>query len=436
MTKCTTSVSNFQRMAGRCVQVDFSGGDITSDAGLILLGKLDRRLGLSKAFSASITDDRRQASVEHSVLRIVRQRVYGLAAGYEDLNDHTTLRNDIVLQSSVGHDEALASSSTLCRFEQRFDRTQAVKIHQAMVEMFIASFNSPPDELVLDFDATDTPVHGKQQGRFFHGYYDSYCFLPLYVFCGDQLLVAYLRPARRDGALHAGAILKVLTERLRQAWPKVKIVFRADSGFCRKHILHYCERKDVDYVVGLARNPVLERRAMPFQNLAKELFEHSGQKGRVIDQFTYAAKSWTGSERTVVVRAEHGPKGRNPRFVVTNRKEPAEEIYDAIYCARGEAENRIKEQQLDLFAYRTSCHAWWANQFRLLLAGMAYILIERLRALTLKATQWARARCCTIRNRLLKIGAVVTRNTRTIRIHMSSAYPYPTMFAHVAAQLE
>jgi hypothetical protein len=412
--------------------MDFSGGSMTSDSGAILLGRLDEKLGITRAAASALGDSRRAKSVTHSVLGLVRQRVFGLACGYEDLNDHDTLRHDIALQTAVGRDSQLASRATLSRFENGSGREQAVALHQVLLETFIKSFDSPPEELVLDFDATDDVVHGMQQGRFFHGYYDKYCFLPLYVFCGQQLLVAYLRPARKDGAMHAGAILKLLTARLRQEWPEVRIIYRADSGFCRPRVLRWCERNDVKYAVGIARNAVLERHGTQLQRVVEKHFQKFGEKGRAIGEFRYAAKTWRGGKRRIIIRAEHGAKGRNPRFVVTNLDDPPDYVYDELYCQRGNAENRIKEQQLDLFADRTSCHQWWANQFRLLLSSLAYTLMERLRALLLKGTDMANAQCGTIRDKLIKVGAVVVRNTRRVYLRMSSACPYQARFMAMA----
>jgi hypothetical protein len=434
VTECTQESFDFPACKRRRVEATFDGGDITSDGGVLLLQQVDQRLGLSRAIAGVIGDPRRQASCQHDLLSLLRQRLYGLALGYEDLNDHQTLRNDLALQTAVKRDTALASASTLCRWENRADRVTAWRLHEVLIDQFIASFRSPPKRLILDFDATDDAVHGQQEGRFFHGYYDHYCFLPLYVFCGKQLLVSYLRPSKIDGAKHAWAILALLVKRLRQTWPKVRILLRADSGFCRWKMLHWCERNNVDYLVGIPRNDRLAAQAKSFVDKAEQHFQRTGRKQRRFHEMYYAAGTWD-KRRRIIVKAEHTAQGGNPRYLVTNLKAQPKYLYDRLYCARGEAENRIKEQQLDLFADRTSCHAWWPNQFRLLLSSLAYTLLEALRRLGLNGTELANAYVGTIRLKLLKIGAVITRNTRRIRFLLASAYPYQDLFAQVTAKL-
>ena len=435
MTECTQTCFGFPPCKRRRVEARFDGGDITSDAGVLLLQQADRRLGLSQAIAKALDDSRRRASCAHDLPSLLRQRLYGLALGYEDLNDHHRLRHDLALQTAVERDSPLASASTLCRWENRADRATAWRLHEVLVDQFIASYRRAPKRLILDFDATDDAVHGRQEGRFFHGYYDHYCFLPLYVFCGKQLLVSYLRPSKIDAAKHAWAILSLLVKRLRQTWPKVRILLRADSGFCRWKMLRWCERHDVDYLVGIARNDRLNAQAQPFLSAAERAFQNTGRKQRRFHVMYYAAHSWD-RRRRIIVKAEHTAKGSNPRYLVTNLKAEAQYLYDRLYCARGEMENRIKEQQLDLFADRTSCHAWWPNQFRLLLSSFAYTLLEAIRRLALTGTELANAYVGTIRLKLLKIGAVITRNTRRIRFLLSSAYPYQRLFAHVAARLQ
>ncbi|MEJ1403306.1 MAG: IS1380 family transposase, partial [Candidatus Sedimenticola sp. (ex Thyasira tokunagai)] len=292
MTNCNQTVFEFPVLKRRKVQAEFSGGDITSDGGVLLLRQIDLRLGLMKAVDAVIPDPRNPDYITHSQLSLLRQRVYGLSLGYEDLNDHKTLRNDPALQTAVDREQELGSQSTLCRLEGRTGRKAAVDIHRVLIDQFIASFDSPPDELILDFDATDDQVHGMQEGRFFHGYYDHYCFLPLYVFCGDQLLVSYLRPCNIDGAKHTWAILALLTKRLRQEWPDVQIIFRGDSGFCRHRMLDWCERQGVKYIVGIARNKRLEQMIEPAMQIVEQLVELTGEKQREFFRLHYAAKSW------------------------------------------------------------------------------------------------------------------------------------------------
>lgn len=394
----------------------------------------DRRTGLLKALDGVIKDSRDADQIKHRQIDLLRQRVYGLALGYEDLNDHDTLRRDVVWQSAVERGEELASSPTLCRLENRTDRDTAWAMSRVLVEQFIASFQAAPKELVLDFDATDDRVHGLQAGRAFHGYYGDWCFLPLYVFCGEQLLVSYLRPSDIDAARHAWAILKLLVTRLRQQWPGVKIIFRGDSGFCRWKMLRWCDRHEVDYIIGLAKNSRLLTLAQESRDQAAADFEASGQKQRRFVWVDYAAKSWDRTRR-VIAKAEHSAQGPNPRFVVTSLSGDAQMLYDEIYCARGEMENRIKEQQLGLFADRTSCRNWWANQFRLLLSSSAYVLLETIRRVGLTGTELARAQVSTIRLKILKIGTVILRNTRRIRLLFASAYPYQPIFSAMLARL-
>ena len=303
-----------------------------------------------------------------------------------------------------------------------------------LVEKFIASFKEAPTELILDFDATDDRVHGQQEGRHFHGYYGDWCFLPLYVFCGEQLLVSYLRPSNLDASRHALAILKLLTARLREVWPEVKIILRADSGFCRRKILRWCDWARVDYVIGLAKNTRLQALSETLLSEARETFAATGEKQRRFGWIEYAAGTWPRARR-VIAKAEHTDKGENPRYVVTSLEGDAQEIYDQVYCARGEMENRIKEQQLGLFSDRTSCHSWWANQFRVLLSAAAYVLMETIRRTGLVGTELARAQVTTIRLKLLKIGTVIVRNTRRIRLLFSSAYPHQELFRHACAAL-
>ena len=408
MTKCTTPTATFPRCKGRQVIARFDGGDVTSDGGILLLRQLDREMGLTRAVARRLSDERDAQRCLHRTETLVRQRVFGLALGYEDLNDHQALRHDIALQTAVDTDGVLASQSTLCRFEQQADRDWAITIHEEMIEQFIRSFRRPPKKpLYLDFDATADRVHGQQLGRHFNGYYNHYIFLPLFVFCGDQLLVSYLRPASLDAAHHAGAILALLVRRLRQAWPEVKIVFRGDSGFCRPLILNWCDRHGVDYIIGLAGNKRLAKLALDIDYTSAIRFEKSWEKERVFGFIEYAAKSWKERRRRVIVKSETSRRGFNTRYV---------------------------EQQF-LFSDRTSCHEWWPNQYRLLLSGLAYLLLERLRRIYLKRTAFAQAQVNTIRLKLLKIGAVITRNTRTIRLMLSSQYPEQDLFLKLAGKL-
>ena len=439
MTECNRQPVLFSSLKSQKIVADFDGGRLTSDAGGLLLREADRKLGLIRRLAACIPDPRNPLVTVHDQQTMLAQRIFGIALGYEDLNDHNTLRDDplfaVLADKKPDPDEPLASSPTLCRFENRIDRRALVRMSEVFVETFITSHQRPPKELVLDFDATDDRIHGQQENRFFHGYYDDYCFLPLYVFCGDQLLTAYLRPSHIDASMHTRAILKLLVRRFREVWPDVKIIIRADSGFCRWRLMKWCDKHGVFYVFGLARNPVLERMAEPFMSQAEAAFEQTGEKQRQFHEIRYAAQTWD-RERRVIVKAERLPKGPNLRFVVTNitDREPAD-IYDGLYTARGDMENRIKEQQLGLFADRTSCHKFLANQFRLLLASAAYVLIEHIRRTALAGTELAKAQVTTIRLKLFKIAGRVITSVRRVMFHLSSGCPYPSLFRQIVARL-
>ena len=443
MTECNFQPLLFASVDRRQIVADFRGGDLTSDGGLPLLREVDRKIGLIDALNEAICDPRFQPLVVHDQRTILTQRILAIAAGYEDLNDHQTLRNDTLLQAltdrrlKCGQNEGdpLSSPPTLCRLENRITRADVVRMSKVLVETFIASHSEAPKELVLDFDATDDPVHGNQQGRFFHGYYDEYCFLPLYVTCGQQLLVAYLRPANIDGAKHSRAILKLLVTRFRQVWPNVKIIFRADSGFCRWRMLRWCDRNGVDYIVGLAKNPVLKRLARRSMTTARWQYRCTGLKQRLFEEFDYAAATWD-RKRRVIAKAEYTNQGENPRFVVTSLPSEAQGLYDDLYCQRGDAENRIKEQQLYLYADRTSCHFFLANQFRVLLSAAAYVLMETLRRVGLAGTELANAQAGTIRLKLLKIGGQIVRSVRRLVIHLASGFPLQMLYHTVLANLQ
>jgi hypothetical protein len=438
MTQCTRQTLSFSRLKRQRIVADFNGGRLTSDGGALLLREVDRHVGLTQALADCIADPRDPAKVKHDLRTLLAQRIFGIALGYEDLNDHLTLRHDtlfaVLADQRPDPDDPLASPSTLCRFENAVPRASLARMSEVFVDQFIQSYRRPPKEIALDFDATDDAVHGQQERRFFHGYYDHYCFLPLYVFCGDHLLAAYLRPSNIDPAKHARAILKLLVQRIRRAWPKTRILFRGDSGFCRWKLLRWCERHNVDYVVGLARNKVLERLAEGYMETVEEAYEQTGRKQRRFYAIRYAAKTWD-RQRRVIVKAERLQQGPNCRFVVTNLKDRPRHVYDHRYTARGDMENRIKEQQLDLFADRTSCHGFQSNQLRLLLASAAYILIAHLRGMALADTELAHAQAGTIRLKLFKVAARVVISVRRIVLHLCSTYPYMHLFRRIVARL-
>ena len=446
MTECNSQPIVFSSLGRRNVVADFTGGAITSDSGALLLREIDRKLGLIDKLNAVIPDPRNQALITHQQSTMLRQRIFAIAMGYEDGNDHQSLRDDplmqLITERGIDPQQPLASPPTLCRLENRVSRKTLADIAKVFVEAFIALHKTPPKELVLDFDATDDPVHGHQVNRFFHGYYDQYCFLPLYVFCGHHLLAAYLRPANIDAATHSWAILGLLVKRFRQVWPDVKIIFRADSGFCRWKVLRWCDRHDVQYLVGLAKNKRLEPLTRQAMDQAAQLFKQAGdgQPQRVFTEFLYAAGTWDTSRR-VIAKAEylggddHNNPKENHRFVVTNLPGDGQWLYEQLYCKRGDAENRIKEQQLGLFADRTSCHQFVPNQFRVMLSAVAYLLLQSLRQTALIGTELAEAQVTTIRLKLLKVGGLIKRSARRIVLHLAGGYPSQQLFRLIARRL-
>jgi len=375
---------------------------------------------------------------------MLRQRIFAIALGYEDGNDHQGLRDDplmqLVTERGIDPQQPLASPPTLCRLENRVSRKTLAEIAKVFVETFIASHKTPPAELVLDFDATDDAVHGNQVNRFFHGYYDQYCFLPLYVFCDHHLLAAYLRPANIDAATHSWAILSLLVRRFREVWQGVKIIFRGDSGFCRWKMLRWCDKHGVSYIVGVAKNSRLNGMAKPSMDQARCQSEQTAGAQRVFADLLYGAYAWD-TQRRVIAKAEYlpgeggGEAKENFRFVVTNLPGPAQELYETLYCKRGDAENRIKEQQLGLFADRTSCHEFVPNQLRVLLSAAAYVLMQHLRQEALAGTELAEAQISTIRNKLLKIGGLVKRSARRVVLHLASGCPMQELFRLIARRL-
>jgi hypothetical protein len=446
-TECSTDWFGFARVEGRDVVAAFDGGAITSDAGALLLGSTNRAIKLIDRFAGCFRDGRCQELVEHRVETLVGQRVLGIALGYEDLNDHDELRHDPVMAVLAGKLEAhrkdcapVAGKSTLNRLE--LSRPEATRYHKIahdaaaieglLVDLFIETHKQPPEEIILDLDATDDPLHGRQEGRFFHGYYDCYCYLPLYVFCGDQLLAAKLRTANIDASAGAMEEIARIVGQVRKAWPGVRILLRADSGFAREAVMAWCEANGVDYIFGLAKNKRLARAIAAELIQAKKESKTSGNPARRFKEFNWSTrKSWS-RERRVIAKAEWTQDKANPRFIVTSlsqAKGDARHLYEKVYCARGEMENRIKECQLDLFADRTSTATFSANQLRLWFASMAYVLIDSLRRIALPGTDLAQATCATIRRKLFKIGALVTISVRRIKLAMASGCPYQTVFA-------
>lgn len=462
-TECITSSFDFQPLGNREITARFDGGLISSDGGGVLLREVEEQFGFIEKLSHCFTDYRDPEQIEHPLVDLLKQRVFGLCLGYEDLNDHDTLRHDPLLAMMVGKEDplgatrdylrdrgkALAGKSTLNRLElsppranekSRYKKitAQVHKVHEFFVEAFLDQHPAPPQRIVLDFDATDDPVHGDQLGRFYHGYYKNYCFLPLYVFCGDHPLLALLRPADIDASTGSVKQLARIVARIRQAWPEVQIVVRADSGFCRDGLLNWCEANQVDYVIGLAKNKRLSKILGGELHQAQQQFEATGQAARVFKDFEYRThKSWSRARR-VIGKAEHLAKGSNPRFVVTSL--PAESydartVYEDEYCARGNMENRIKEQQLCLFADRTSCQSLRANQLRLALSTAAYVVMRALRETGLRDTPLANAQVDTIRLKLFKIGAQVRVSVRRVWVALSQSYPWQTIFSQAYQNL-
>jgi hypothetical protein len=455
-TECTKEYGSFQALGRREIVADFNGGTITSDGGALLLREVEQRSNILQRFSQCFIDYRDQRLIEHSVLTLVSQRVFGLALGYEDLNDHDHLASDKMLAVAVGKTDPtgmdrksekdrgkpLAGKSTLNRLEltptnatsestYKKIAISSKSVDDLLVDVFLESHTEIPKEIILDVDATDDPLHGDQEGKFFHGYYKAYCYLPLYIFCGEYLLCARLQTADIDAAAGTVEEMEQIVQRIRQAWPDVKILVRGDSGFCRENIMIWCEDNDVDFLFGLAKNPRLGKEIEEELALAKALYQCSGQGSRVFKDFCYKTHDTWRWHRRVVGKAEHLSKGSNPRFVVTSlqaEKHDAQELYEKVYCARGDMENRIKEQQLMLFSDRTSTHKMQSNQVRLYFSSLAYVLIQAFRRLGLVDTEMAKAQCETIRLKLFKIGARVRVTVRKVWVSFAEGYPYKAIF--------
>lgn len=464
MAECIPPSFAFQPLGGRDVLAAFDGGLITSDAGALLLREVDAKFGFLDQFAACFTDHRDADCLEHPLVDLLKQRIFGICLGYEDLNDHDQLRFDPLLATAVGKTDPLgqnriheadrgkplAGKSTLNRLEltpvgaDEDSRYKKIVAHMSQIANFLVDVfqwqqQTPPKRIVLDLDSTDDPLHGQQLGRFFHGYYGHYCYLPLYIFCGDHPLAAILRPSDIDASAGSLEHIQRIIQRIRALWPHVEIVLRADSGFCRDYLMRWCEANGVDYIFGLAKNQRLLRVIGREMQEAKETFARTGQPARVFKDFEYRThKSWSRVRR-VVGKAEHiaGDKA-NPRFVVTSLTPEAfaaQTLYEQEYCARGDMENRIKEQQLYLFADHLPCETMRANQLRLYFSTVAYVVMRALREYGLKDTPMAKAQCDTIRVKLLKIGARVRVSVRRVLVSLSQAYPFQELFAKVWANL-
>lgn len=482
MTQCKPEQSgkerpSLMRLRRQAVELDFEGGTLTSDGGLVLLREVDRRINLLSRINKLIPDPRDPRYTMHDQIEMLTSRIFGIAAGYEDVNDHQQLRHDAAFQVAAGRLPSesgdtgkgpLASSSTISRLENRIDNKVCFDLSELLVDIFLESYTTPPEEIILDYDATDDQVHGEQERRHFNGFYDGYCFLPLYIFCGDHLLVAYLRPGNKGAAHHARAITKLLVTKIRRRWPKTKIILRGDSAYSNERLMRWCDKNDVGYVFGFQKNNILlreiacEMTRAHVENKAREV------KATRFKWFRYQAAGWD-RYRWMIGKAEHTNKGANPRFVVTNLyssegiidpvyhrvineegkkvrmlKTPGvpcsaafnpQAFYATMYCMRGEMENRIKEQQLYLFADRTSCEKFDANQFRLLLSSFAYVLLDALRRLALSGTPKARWRVDTIRLKLIKIAARVRVSCRRVVFQLASNCPSADIFNNVLLRL-
>ena len=462
-TQCTQEFLEFHPLEQREVRGGFDGGVITSDAGGLLLREVEKRTGIIRQFAACFQDQRKAERIEHGVEELVAQRVYGLALGYEDLNDHDQLRRDPRLGVLAGkadpsgqsrarrrdQGKALAGKSTLNRLEltaaevkekERYKKITLdfTAVDKLLADLFLQAHGEPPKQIILDLDSTDDLLHGNQEGRFFHGYYGHYCYLPLYIFCGEHLLCARLRTADGDGAAGSVEELARLVQQIRQAWPEVGIVVRGDCGFCREELMAWCEANAVDYVLGLAKNDRLRAEIAAELAQASEQYQQTGQAARIFKEFRYQTRESWERTRRVVAKAEHLEKGSNPRFVVTSlpsQEWAAQALYEGLYCARGEMENRIKEQ-LMLFADRTSTAYLRSNQIRLYFSSLAYSLMQALRRLGLQGTEWAQAQCTSVRLKLLKIGALIRITVRKVWVSMATGYPYAERFRQIYAQLQ
>src|SRR5256884_3409062 len=452
MTECIQSSFGFKAFGSREIVTRFDGGTISSDSGALLLRETDKRLNLLPRLAQCFLDGRNQARIDHSILEMLSQRIYGLALGYEDINDHEQLRTDPVFGILAGRnelDEPLAGKSTLNRMElgagtkDRYKKITFWKeaIDELLVKVFIESHDKAPAEIILDVDTTDLPLHGKQEGRFFHGYYDNYCYLPLYIFCGEHVLCARLREADHDAAFGSVQEIQRIVAQIRAAWPATKIILRGDSGFCRNQLMSWCENNGVDFVFGLARNQRLRKIIGAQMHAATQQWNQTGKPARVFSEFDYGAKKtkkggWD-RERRVVAKAEHIDGKENPRFVVTSltgEAWAAQALYEELYCARGDMENRIKEQ-LSLFSDRLSTATMRANQFRLYLSSLAYVLLQALRRLGLRGTELAHAQASTLRLKLLKIGAQIRVTVRRVWVAMATSYAHRRLFETVYQQL-
>jgi Transposase DDE domain group 1 len=452
MTECTQTSFGLEACGKREIVARFDGGTISSDGGAFLLRQTDKHLNLLPRLAECFLDGRNQKQVEHSVMEMLSQRIYGLALGYEDLNDHEQLRYDPVFGVLAGRaelEQPLAGKSTLNRMElgsEQPDRYKKITfsteaLDELLVKVFVEAHPQAPEQIILDIDTTDLPLHGHQEGRFFHGYYDCYCYLPLYIFCGEQVLCARLRQANHDAAFGSRQEIERIVAQIRTAWPKVKIILRGDSGFCRNDLMSWCESQGVDFVFGMARNQKLRKIIAAQMHQATEQWEQAGKAARVFTEFDYQTKKtkkggWERARR-VAAKAEHIDGKENPRFVVTslgNEPWPAKALYEELYCARGDMENRIKEQ-FSLFADRVSTETMRANQLRLYLSTVAYLLVSGLRRLGLKATMLADAQVATIRTKLLKIGAQIRVTVRKVWVSMASGYPWQELYQQVWTNL-
>jgi len=455
-TECIQNELEFQDVNRKRVVARFDGGTLTTDAGLLLLREIERKFRFIERFAACFSDFREPKEIRYTVSQLVKQRVFAICQGYEDLNDHDALRLDFLFglacERTKADDETggyVSGKSTLNRLECgselidgnerykkiRYDEEMAADL---LLDVSLDTVNETPKEIILDFDNTDDPVHGDQEGRFFHGYYDCFCYLPLYVFRGDRLLAAKLKTANADGSEGAEDELERIVTAIRKRWPGVRIMFRGDSGFCRERIMKWCEKNGVFYIIGLAKNRRLERMTGREMNLARTEFMKTLKPQRVYGDFRYRTRTSRTKTRRVVGKAEYHLHGANPRYVVTNLSADeysAQMLYEEMYCGRGNMENRIKEQHLGLYADRTSSHTMRANQLRLYFSSLAYILMNELRRIGLRGTEYEKAQCTTIRLKLLKVGARITTSVRRICISIATGFPYQHVYFSIMERI-
>jgi hypothetical protein len=433
MTKNTNQMMLFKEISGKKVEVDFNGGEVSSDAGLLFLRETESQIGIINQVADAIHDERHPSYVKHEIIQLLTQRVFQIASGYEDANDSNTLKHDPILKISCDKDDVLASQPTMCRFENAPSHTTLYRIGEVLLDVFIDSYDSPPQSIVLDIDDTNDPTHGSQQLSLFNAYHDCYCYMPLHIYEGKsgKLITTILRPGKRPSGKEIVSIIKRIIKKIRKAWPDVGIVFRGDSYYSSPAVYDFCDDNNIKYVLGYKAYKPLLQKAKDLMAKARELYEYSKTPVKLYSEFSYQAGSWSAPKR-IICKAEYNHKGSNTRFIITNLVHTKYRfIYETVYCGRGAMELMIKEHKNHLFSDRTSCSGFEANQFRLFMHSIAYILMHAFRERHLKNTEFAKAQFNTIRLKLLKIGARVRRLSTKIKIHLPSSYPLKKDFEKI-----